>query len=186
MFKSTHSKVFGKAFGLAALGAAVAVPLAFTATPAQAATSTGTLTVTATVQASCSIGNATLAFGTIPDLSAATNGSTTFDVNCTKTTPYSVAMGDGVNGGGTDTTRAMSDGTDTLNYQLYTDSGYSDVWVSSCSAAPADPAPSATDCAYGVGSGIAQTINVYGTIAAGQNVGPSAAYSDTVTMTVTY
>jgi len=179
MFKSTHAKAFGKAFGLAALGAAVMVPLAFVATPAQAAVANGTLTVTATVQASCTITNATLGFGTIADLGAATNGSTTFDVNCTKTTPYSIAMSDGQNGS-SDTTRAMSDGTDTLKYQLYTDSGYSDVWASTCSGTPG------TDCAYGTGIGTAQTINVYGTVAAGQNVEPSTAYSDSVTMTVTY
>lgn len=168
---------------LAIAGFGGAVALALATSPAMADTATGTLTVNATVEASCSIDNATLDFGNIADLGTDTDASQGLKVTCTKNTDYSIAMDEGQNGSGNGSsiTRAMSDGTDQLSYQLYTDSSRNNVWEDSC-ASPA----TGTDCAYGTGTGTQQTnITVYGRVPANQNV-EAGSYTDTVTMTVTF
>lgn len=174
-----------RTFGMLALGATVALPLVFFAVPASAGTGTGTLTVQATVNASCSVSDGTLNFGTYDPTAGADNSSSSVNVTCTNGTGFSVAMGDGKNGT-SDTTRAMDDGNGhTLGYQLYTDTNRANVWVSTCSQTPANPAPSATDCDYGVGNGSASSVTVYGQIPAGQYV-TAGSYTDSVTMTVNF
>lgn len=165
---------------------AAALPLAIAAIPAHAGTTTGTFQVTATVVNSCVINSAgNLAFGSYNPLSAtATTGSSVISVNCTKGDAYTIALNDGLYGT-SDTTRAMSDGAtptpDKLAYQLYTDSGYTKVWNSTCGGS--------NNCGSGTGAGPgagnAQTYTVYGQITAGQNV-PANSYSDTITLTVTF
>lgn len=170
-----------------AIGGAAAVALVVATVPGFAGTNTGTLTVQGTVAANCTISDATLDFGSSIDLDTDTTANTTFTVGCTTGSGYSVAMNSGLNGSGTGAAivRKMKDsGTDVLTYQLYTNSGESDVWVDVCSQPVGGPG---TDCAYGTGSGTStpDTITVYGKIASGQNV-PAAAYTDSVTMTVTF
>lgn len=188
MLKPHRSNNSGAAFNFAITVAAFIVASTLVASSAQAAnTSTGTLTVQANVEASGTVSNATLDFGKIDDLSSATTAKTTFDVTATKSTPYTVSMSAGSNGSGPDT-RAMSNGTDQLDYQLYTDQSRNNKWVSNCSQQPSDVGSggSASDCHYGTGSGNAQTIDVYGKVPAGQNVEPGSDYTDTVVMTVHY
>jgi spore coat protein U-like protein len=162
---------------------AAALPLAMTAIPAHAGTATGTFTVTATVVNSCVLNSAgNLGFGNYDPTSATnTTGSSSISVNCTKGDAYTIALNYGANGGSA-TNRIMSDGAgDSLNYNLYTDSGYTLVWNSTCGAG--------TNCdggtGAGPGAGNAQTYTVYGQIPAGQNV-PAGSYSDTITLTVTF
>ena len=163
-------------------GAAV-LPLAIAAMPAQAGTATGTFQVTATVVNSCKINSAgALAFGNYDPTSASpTTGSSQISVNCTKGDVYTIALNYGANGGSA-ANRIMSDGAgNNLNYNLYTDSGYTLVWNSTCGAG--------NNCdggtGAGPGAGNAQTYTVNGQIAAGQNV-PAGSYSDTITLTVTF
>lgn len=162
--------------------AAVMAPLAMLSTPSLADTDQGTLTVTATVQASCTVDDATLDFGTITNLANATTAQTGITITCTKGSGWSLALDDGSN-----TNRQMSNGTDLLNYELYTDSGTANVWATTCTSTPANPAPTSTECAYGVGTGSAVTnaTTVYGEVPASQNVS-AGSYTDTVTMTLTY
>lgn len=65
-------------------------------------------------------------------------------------------------------------GTDTLSYNLYSDSGYSTAWDDSANKYDA-PA----------GTGVVQNIPVYGSIPAAQNE-PAGHYTDTVTIDLTY
>ncbi|WP_424951145.1 spore coat protein U domain-containing protein [Deinococcus sp.] len=133
------------------------------AAPALAATATGTLTVNAQVNNSCTIGNATLNFGTYVSASG-TVGTTTVNVTCTPLVVYSLSLDQGANHdsvGATNRMKANSVG----NYYI----PYS---VSFPASLP-------------VGTGLPIATVITGTAPAGANV-PSDTYSDSVVMTVTY
>lgn len=167
---------------LAITGAAI-LTMAIVSVPAQAGTTTSTFQVTATVVSSCIINSVgTLGFGSYdPNAGAALTGTSTINVNCTKNAPYTIALDYGVHGG-TAANRMMQDaGTDTLNYNLYTDSGYTKVWNSTCGGA--NNCDSGTGAGPGVGN--QQTYTVYGQLPAGQNA-PAGSYADTITVTVNF
>lgn len=160
--------------GLACLGlwAASAVP---------AATSTGSMGVQATVSSACSVSASTLNFGAAIDpLSASVpiHVNTSLSVQCTNTTPYTVALDAGTNAGGPGnfSARAMSSGANTLAYQLYTDVGRTTVWGDGTAS---------SSTVSGTGSGSAQTLTVYGRLPSLSGAVPGA-YTDTVVVTVTY
>lgn len=169
-----------------AITGVAALPLAIAAIPAQAGTTTGSFTVSTTVVSACNVTSATaLTFPNYDPTSATpTDGSSTINVTCTKNSPYVIALNYGANGG-TVANRVMKDsGTDTLNYNLYTDTGYANVWkdATTCNV----PATLGSNCDGGTGTGnTAQTYTVYGQIPASQNV-PAGTYNDTITITVTF
>lgn len=145
-----------------------------------ASTTTGTLTVTANVNNVCKLTSGTLAFGAYDPVN--TNATTplaqtaTFTMKCTKGTSATMLMGQGSNPGtgSTDSApiRNMLNGTTQLNYQLYSDAGDTTVWNNSTGI-------------NHTATGQSETLNVYGSIPAGQNVG-SGSYTDTVVITVNY
>jgi spore coat protein U-like protein len=71
----------------------------------------------------------------------------------------------------------MTSGANTLNYNLYTSSGYGTVWGDGTSS---------TAAITGTGTGSAQSTSVYGRIGSGQTSVPPGSYADTVSVTVTY
>ncbi|MBN1335191.1 MAG: spore coat protein U domain-containing protein [Deltaproteobacteria bacterium] len=137
------------------------------ALPAMADTETGTLNVTASVPGTCTIGDATLAFGSYTG--AELDASTDFTVACTGGIEWDWIGLDGTIG-----SRTMDDGgTETLAYELYTDSDRLDAWGN----LETDGLP--------YGAGYATTVPVYGRIEAGAS--PAAgSYSATVTATVNF
>jgi spore coat protein U-like protein len=146
------------------------------ASPAFAQTASSNMSVSATVIKVCIVSAGTLDFGNYNASSMSANTSTaTIAVTCTNSTTYEVALDAGGGSGGTTTTRRLSAGGDTLQYQLFRDSGYSQNWGNT----------SGSDVAAGAGTGAAINLTVYGRIAAGQYRTPGA-YTDTVTVTVTY
>lgn len=140
---------------------------------AHAATSSSTMAVSATVQATCFINANPLAFGTY--VSAQLDATTTIGVNCTNTTTYNVSLDAGGGAGATVAQRKMSNGSQTLNYTIFSDAARSNVWGSTIS----------TNTVAGTGTGSAQTLTVYGRIPGGQLPTPGA-YADTLTATITY
>jgi spore coat protein U-like protein len=97
--------------------------------------------------------------------------SSTLTVQCTNSTPYTVALNAGTSSGSTVTGRKMTGAVGVfLNYGLFSDATYQTNFV-------------ATGNITGNGSG--QPITVYGSVPAGQYVAPGA-YTDTITATVTY
>ena len=140
---------------------------------AVAATSTATVLVTASVLSVCTIAATPLPFGVYS--SAAISGTATLTVACTLSTPYSVGLDAGTGAGATTTTRKMTNGTSSLNYQLFRDAGRTLNFGQT----------SGTDTSTCNGSGLPQLITVYGQILPGQNAAPGA-YTDTVTATITY
>lgn len=163
-------KIYAALFSTAALVA--------TSAPTYAATETTTFGVSATVTDSCSVTASALGFGNIDPLtnaSTATDGTTTVDVTCANGTAYDVGLDAGTTTGATVTARQMTDGTNSLDYALYSDSGRTTNWGDTVD----------TDTVSGTGDGTAQTHTVYGRVPSGQQTTPTGAYSDTITVTVT-
>jgi spore coat protein U-like protein len=136
-------------------------------------TATGSFSVTATVAPSCSIAANALNFGAYTG--TAINGTTTISVTCANGSAYNVGLNAGTASGATVTTRQMLNGTKTLNYSLYSDSGRTKNWGNAVG----------TDTVAGTGSGVAQTLTVYGLLPAGQTPVPGS-YSDTIVATLTF
>lgn len=143
---------------------------------AEAATTTTTFQVQMTITASCIINSAsTLNFGSSGVIAAAVNQTSTIQVQCTNTTPYSVGLNAGTATGATVTTRKMTAGANTISYALYSNAGMTTNWGQTVG----------TDTVAGTGNGAAQSFTVYGQVPAQTTPAP-AAYADTITVTVTY
>jgi spore coat protein U-like protein len=154
----------------------VAIALAATNGSAQAATATTSFQVQLTIEAQCLINSAsTLSFGTQGVLSANVDQTSTIQVQCTDTTPYTIGLDAGTGAGATVATRKLTGGGSTINFSLYTNSGRSSVWGTTIGS----------DTVASTGTGAAQSFTVYGRIPAQTTPAP-ATYTDTITVTVTY
>jgi spore coat protein U-like protein len=145
---------------------------------AEAGTATGSFTVQAVINSACSVSATTLNFGAYDPVSAtALTGSSTISVYCTGGSPYTTALNVG-SGGGTFATRTLLNGSQTLNFNLYRDSSYSQIWGDGTGS---------TFTVAGTGSGLltANTITVYGQIPVSQDK-PVGTYASTITVTVNY
>lgn len=152
---------------------------------ASAATTTPgtTMNVSATVNAYCAINSAgAIGFTSFnPTATAADqSASSTISVNCTNTTPFDIglSLGSGTNAS-LSTGRVMMNNTNTLIYQLYSDSAMSSVWGDTVNT------NTVRLTGAGFGTGTAKTATVYAKIPYQPNAVP-AAYTDTITVTVTY
>lgn len=131
-------------------------------------------TVTAAVVKTCSITATALDFGTPSGLlNVNTDASTTLKATCTSGLPYQIGLDNGVNAVGT--TRQMMAGTDSVKYDLYTNTTRSNRWGNTLNV----------DTLNATGSGSAQTLNVYGRVPV-QSTPAAGSYSDTVTVSVYY
>ncbi len=164
------NKLFSK---ILVAGAAVAL----TAAAAQATTTTNTFQAKITIQDDCEITSPTdLDFGTSGLLNANIDQTSTFVVKCTENTSYDIGLNEGTTSGGTTTTRKMTDGNgNTVDYQMFSDSGRTTNWGDTVG----------TDTVAATGTGADQTYTVYGRVPP-QDTPPAGNYTDTVTITVTY
>ncbi|MFZ9405994.1 MAG: spore coat U domain-containing protein [Burkholderiaceae bacterium] len=142
-----------------------------------AGTSTGTLNVSATVNHSCrSLTTAPLSF---PDYRASeaspTDASTQFSVRCTMGTPVNIGLDKGVIGAA-ESSRQLANGSSRLSYNLYTSAARTTVWDNA----------STRISASGQGLGTDMSFTVYGRIPAGQYGAAPGAYTDTITVVVSY
>jgi spore coat protein U-like protein len=141
-----------------------------------AASTTMTFTGQVTIAATCTINSASsLNFGTQGVLAANVDQTSTIQVTCTNTTPFTIGLDAGTGPGATVAARKLTSGGSTVNYTLYADAGHTTVWGNTVSS----------DAVAATGNGSAQSFTVYG------RVPPQAApapgnYSDTITVTVTY
>ena len=155
----------------------------FTAGAAEAATATTTMPVQMVIAASCTVSAATLDFGTqtLIDIGTDIDTSALLTVTCTNNQPYNVALNAGLHdAAGGITARKMKIGatTDTINYQLYRDSGRTQVWGVTTAGTP--------DVVSDTGSGDAKTHEVFGRVPSGQTNPKVGTYNDTITVTVNY
>jgi spore coat protein U-like protein len=148
---------------------------------AQSATTTTTFAVTATVQSTCAATAATLAFPNYTPGTGTLTGNTNISVKCTKNTPFTVALNVGSTTGDTFAQRLMGSGANTLQYNLYTTVALGTIFGDGTGG-------TATAAGTGAGVATATTVTVYGQLpdnATNQTAVPGA-YSDTITVTVTY
>ena len=150
--------------------------------PAQADTATGNLGVTATVTGAPpptgSISTTPVAFGAyVNPNGGVVLGTGTVIVTVSVGAPYTVDLGAGA--GGTGSQRKMFPTGQTvspLSYNLYKDSGRTQVWGSA----------SGGTTVAGTGTAMATPLTVYGQINAQQTLTVLGAYSDTVVATVQF
>ncbi len=143
-----------------------------------AGTATGTFTVQATIASACLVSATTLNFGTYsPSSATALTGTSTVSVNCTSGSPYTTSLNVG-SGGGAFTARTLLSGSNTLDFNLYKDAAYTQVWGDGTGS---------TFTVAGTGSGLltANTITVYGQIPISQDK-PVGTYTSLITVTVSY
>jgi len=153
------------------------------ATSAFAATATSNLGVSAQVNASCSITSAaplSLTYDpVVTNLTAPATTTAALTVSCTNGSTSKITLGQGVNfaSGSTDALparRALNGTANFLNYALYQDEGSATIWGNTPETGESH-----------TGTGTPDTVTVYATMAAAQNV-PAGAYSDTIVATVTF
>jgi spore coat protein U-like protein len=137
------------------------------------ATGTRSFTVTAVVHPMCQITATNLAFGSYTG--EVLDAVSTLTVTCTKTTPYYVNLDDGQHRDGSFLPRAIGPGGVLLSYTMFQDAARSSRWGNTYNL----------DGVAGTGSGSAQSLIVYGRVAARQFVTPGT-YTDTVIATITY
>lgn len=147
---------------------------------ATALTATSDLSLTVAVPAVCTfgLGSYTLDFGSYDPVSAnntaAKQATTSFSVTCTLGASVTFQLGDGLNVV-TGQRKLKLDASNLLNYNLYSDTGYSVAW----NATTFPPAV----VAGGLLTPISKTI--YGSIPGGQDV-KAGTYTDTVVITATF
>ncbi|CAN7345450.1 spore coat U domain-containing protein [Variovorax paradoxus] len=161
----------------------VAATLAVTTSAVLAATSpaTATFQVLITVAKACSVvagAGSNINFNTVDSSATNLSANNNISVTCSKTTPYNIGLLPSNN----DTTglgqMKPATGADRVAYQLRSVSATGPVWGSTATATAVG------NGVAGTGTGVAQTIPVYATVA-DANVTPGA-YSDTVTVQVNY
>lgn len=146
-------------------------------------TKTATVEVSATVESNCEISANPLVFGKYDPLAKAdTTATSSITLTCVKNTPV---MGVDLSGlVGVDGIRQMTDGTSTLNYQVYKagdaagtacTAGALSIWGTGNDALKPGTATDAS----------AKSYNLCGVISASQDVG-AGEYKDTLTATVSY
>jgi len=146
----------------------VAASVVLVSVNAMAATDTSNLTSTVVVPGICNISSVTnLDFLTYDPTSAINDDDGVGDVvfRCTKGTTYDVYITG---------SRTMTDLTDTLNFEMYTDPGRTVAWAS---ASPGTTGTAASNAPI--------TLNIYGRIMALQDV-QAGTYNGTVVVTVEY
>jgi spore coat protein U-like protein len=137
---------------------------------------TTTFKVSARVDAFCLITALDLNFGIYTGQAGVQRiGSTQMQATCTPGTTYNVGLNEGTTPGATINQRKLALGSNTLDYQLYSDSARSIIWGNT----------PGTDTMTGVGNGLAYDFTIYGAIPAGQAV-PAGEYADTITVRVYY
>ena len=162
------------------LNATMAAAALAAAGAASAAVVTTSFGVSATVLKTCSVAANPLGFGNYTPSTGALSANTTVNVKCSKTTPFTVTLNGGSTTGGTIAQRLMTNGTDTLQYNLYTTAAFATLF--------GDGTTGAGVPGVGNGLGSAVAVTVYGNLpdnAANQAVS-TGAYTDTINVTVTY
>ena len=142
----------------------------------QSQTVSTTFRVSARVEAVCEVTASDLAFGSYTaQAGTPLQGTTLLRATCTPNTTYNVGLNEGTSPGATVNQRKMVSGSQSLNYQLYSDSARSTIWGNT----------TGTDTVTGVGTGLAQDHTVFGAVPAAQVV-PAGDYSDTITVRIYY
>ena len=152
---------------------------------AQAATKTATFGVSATVAPNCLVSAADLAFGNYlgdPDSPVNVDSSSDISIRCSKNAAFTLALNAGTTSGATLAQRLLAGtGTETLQYNLFTTAARDIVFGDGSSG-------SVTKGGTGTGMANVLTTTVFGRLPdnAFNQAAATGAYSDTVTVSITY
>jgi spore coat protein U-like protein len=143
---------------------------------------TSTFQVTATVIKSCTISTSPISFGNYdPTSTTAVSAQGSVSATCTKGTPVTVALDQGLNKTSASTAaapaRQMVNGTSLLPYDIYTTSGSTTEWGNTTASEPANQTSISVKTPL--------VFNTYGSLPAGTDV-PAGNYTDTVTATLVF
>lgn len=136
---------------------------------------TTSFNVTATVPSVCTISATDLNFGTAGTLTANTDANTNLQPKCTNGTAYNTGLNGGLSGATDPTQRKMTKGSEFILYGLYRDAARTLPWGNTIG----------TDTLAGTGTGLAQSVPVFGRIPAQTTPSPGV-YNDTIVVTLTY
>jgi spore coat protein U-like protein len=136
---------------------------------------TAPFSVTATNATICSVNAGNLNFGATGVLRAALDATSAITVTCTSAASYTVALDGGLSGATDPAQRKMTQASEQITYGLYRDSGRTLPWGDS----------GGVNTVGGIGSGLAQTLTVYGRVPSQGTPSPGT-YADTVVMTISY
>jgi spore coat protein U domain-containing protein, fimbrial subunit CupE1/2/3/6 len=145
------------------------------ACPTGSLNATGSASVTATVSSNCTIGSTAVSFGSQGVLTTNKDAQGTLNIQCTANLPYAVSLNGGTSGATNPTQREMRFSGASVFYGLYQDSARSLPWGST----------TGTDTVSGTGTGLTQTLNVFGRVAP-QTTPKPGTYTDSVIATITY
>jgi len=153
--------------------------------PAYALTDTSNMTVSTNIGMNCTITTADIAFGeykpTTDHASTALTADGSVTTTCTVGSSGKIIIGQGQHAGSGSSDAspvrrmALSDDSSFLTYDVFSDSDRSASWTN----------VEASGVAY-TASGSAQTMPVYGKIAAGQTGATQGSYADVLVVTVNY
>ncbi|OOG53896.1 hypothetical protein B0E47_11905 [Rhodanobacter sp. B05] len=137
--------------------------------------------VSATVQKNCTVAANDLTFNAVAAGTATAPGNTTLSVTCTVSTPYTVGLAplNVTSTTGLGTMKGTGSNTNTVQYQLYSNSGLTQVWGNTAAVG------STGNGVAGSGTGSAQSLTVYAKTTTTTDVTPDT-YSDTVQVNVNY
>jgi spore coat protein U-like protein len=135
----------------------------------------GGFSVLATIVSTCNISATNVNFGSSGVVTSNIDVTSTVNPQCSNALPYTVSLGGGLTGASDPTKRKMAKGGEQITYGLYRDSARSQPWGSTVG----------TNTVAGTGTGLSQSITVYGRVPS-QTTGSPGTYSDTIVLTVTY
>jgi spore coat protein U-like protein len=146
--------------------------------PAASGAETTTFAVTAQFAPSCTVSAASLNFGSnIPTpVSAPVYGTSAITAVCSASVVYSVHLNAGTGTSATPARRQMTAGGNVLSYTIFEDAARTRVWGDGTAG---------TVVSTMTGTGAAQTLTAFGSIAAGQTP-VIGVYTDTVTVAVVF
>ena len=185
---TTNTTIYARLFGSQQTALAGSYSSAFTANPYIQYDDKGTsscptgsraisnsTTATATVVSSCTINVTNLNFGTVGQLTANIDATSSVAPQCTNGLPYTVSLDGGLTGATDPTLRKMTKTTEQITYGLYRDAARSLSWGSTVG----------TNTAAQTGTGLTQSMVVYGRVSPQTGRSPGA-YTDTVVATIIY
>lgn len=135
--------------------------------------------VSITLQNDCTITFNNINHGTVTALTSNNDAASAGDnITCSFADSYTIAFNVG-SGGGTYATRTLANGTNTLNFNVYSDPARTVVWGDGSTSAPAYTGTS-------TGGGVANALTVYSRVFGPQTGKPEGTYSSTITATATF
>jgi spore coat protein U-like protein len=134
---------------------------------------TGSVGVSGVVAATCTITTSSVSFGPYSGSQLDSVGQVI--PQCLQGVNWTLSLGPGTAPGATTSSRRMMSGVNELPYALYRDAARTENWGNALG----------TDTVSGAGTGLAQSIPVYGRIPAGANM-VVGTYTDVVLATVTF